>query len=409
MLIEATENHGVRETATGGATVLIVGLFFLWGAANNLNDVLVAHFRQLFRLSDLQSGLVQSAFYLGYFCFAIPASLAAERFGYKRAVIAGLLLFAAGALLFWPASIAASYPFFLIGLFVIASGLAFLETAANPMVMVLGSAEGAERRLNLAQAFNPLGSIAGVALGAVLILSGPGGEADAGAVRLPYLGIALVVLAWAALLAATPFPAAATVATRSTGSPFAGYGTLLRRPRYMAGVAAQFFYVGAQVGIWSYLIRYVSAAVPAFSEQHAAGLLTLSLALFMGGRFVGTALLARIDGARLMLAFALIDTVLAVVAATLGGWVGVAALVLSSFFMSIMYPTIFVLSLRGLGPLTKPGASMIVMAIIGGAVITAVMGLVSDVSGAIRWAMLVPAVCFLVVAAFARLHRGDRV
>lgn len=407
MLVEAREGQAGGQ-ATRAATVLIVGLFFLWGAANNLNDVLVAHFRQLFRLSDLQSGLVQSAFYLGYFCFAIPASLSAERFGYKRAVIAGLSLFAAGALVFWPASVAASYPLFLLGLFVIASGLAFLETAANPMVMVLGSPEGAERRLNLAQAFNPLGSITGVALGAVLIL-GRGGQADASAVRLPYLCIALVVLAWAAILALTPFPAAATSATRGTGSPLAGYGTLLRRPRYMAGVAAQFFYVGAQVGIWSYLIRYVSAALPGFSTQHAAGLLTLSLALFMGGRFVGTALLARIDGARLMLAFAVIDAALAIVAATWGGGIGVAALVLSSFFMSIMYPTIFVLSLRGLGPLTKPGASMIVMAIIGGAVVTAVMGLVSDVSGAIRWAMLVPAVCFLVVAAFARLHRGDRV
>ena len=405
MRIEAREDQADGR-ATRAATVLVVGLFFLWGAANNLNDVLVAHFRQLFRLSDLQSGLVQSAFYLGYFCCAIPASLAAKRFGYKRVVIAGLLLFAAGALLFWPASLAASYAFFLLGLFVIASGLAFLETAANPMVMVLGSAEGAERRLNLAQAFNPLGSIAGVVLGAVLILA-PGGEADASAVRLPYLCIALVVLAWAALLALTPFPMAATVATRG-GSPLAGYGTLLRRPRYMAGVAAQFFYVGAQVGIWSYLIRYVGAAMPAFSARHAAGLLTLSLALFMAGRFVGTALLARIDGARLMLACALIDAALATASAMLDGWIGVAALVLSSFFMSILYPTIFVLSLRGLGPLTKPGASMIVMAIIGGAVITALMGLVSDMSGAIRWAMFVPAVCFLVVAGFARMHRCDR-
>lgn len=390
------------------AMVLIVGLFFLWGAANNLNDVLVAHFRQLFRLSDLQSGLVQSAFYLGYFCFAIPASLTAERYGYKRAVIAGLLLFAAGALLFWPASIAASYPFFLFGLFVIASGLAFLETSANPMVMVLGSAEGAERRLNLAQAFNPLGSITGVGVGALLILSGPGLEADASAVRLPYLFIALVVLAWTALLAMTPFPAAATIATQGGGSHLAGYGTLLRRPRYVAGVAAQFFYVGAQVGIWSYLIRYVGTALPEVDEQRAAGLLTLSLALFMGGRFVGTALLARIDGARLMSVFASVNTVLAVAAATLPGMSGVAALVLTSFFMSIMYPTIFVLSLRNLGSLTKPGASMIVMAIIGGAVITALMGFVSDAAGSIRVAMLVPAACFVVVALFARLHRGDR-
>lgn len=404
--------QGPEPAEEGGrgwlAMVLIVGLFFLWGVANNLNDVLIAHFRQVFRLSDLQSGLVQSAFYLGYFCFAIPAAIACERFGYKAAVIGGLLLFATGALLFWPASLRHSYPFFLLGLFVIASGLAFLETAANPLVMVLGPPAGAERRLNLAQGFNPLGSITGVSLGALLILS-DGSATDAAAVRLPYLGIAIVVLAWAAVLAATRFPRAATAATGpAEGGVFAGYAPLLRRPRFLFGVAAQFFYVGAQVGIWSFLIRYVDAALPGFGAQRAAWLLTLSLVLFMVGRFVGAALLARIDGARLMLGFALADAVLLVVATIAGGWIGVGALVLSSFFMSIMYPTIFVLALRDLGPLTKPGASMIVMAIVGGAVLTAAMGLASDLAGTIRAAMLVPALCFVVVALFARAHRGDR-
>lgn len=393
------------------ALILVIGLFFLWGVANNLNDVLIAHFRRVFALGDFQSGLVQSAFYLGYFCFAIPAALFMQRFGYKAAVIFGLGLFGLGALLFWPASAALSYGFFLLALFVIASGLAFLETAANPMVAELGPAESAERRLNFAQAFNPLGSITGVTLGALLILPGSDGPAsvlaDAQAVRLPYMLIAAVVLGWAALLAATRFPPRALRRrTDGTGS-LAGYRALLGRPRYLFGVTAQFFYVGAQVGVWSYLIRYVDAALPDFGQRNAAWLLTGSLALFMVGRFVGSALLARISGARLMLAFAAINTLLCLFASLVGGHAGVAALVASSFFMSIMYPTIFVLALRDLGPLTKPGASLVVMAIIGGAVLTALMGIASDTAGTIRAAMTVPALCFAVVALFARTHLAD--
>ncbi len=408
MQADARVDRQEDSGATRMAVMLTIGLFFLWGLANNLNDVLIAHFRHAFALSDFASGLVQSAFYLGYFCFAIPAALTAQRFGYKATVILGLLLFALGALLFLPASAAVSYPFFLFALFVIASGLAFLETAANPMVAVLGDAAGAARRLNLAQAFNPLGSITGVALGATLILSdAPAqGAAAASAVRLPYLLIALVVLAWAALLARTSFPKAAVEGHADATSPLAGYRQLLRRPRYLAGVAAQFFYVGAQVGIWSYLIRYAQAALPGITAQHAAWLLTLSLGLFMAGRFAGAALLSRFDGARLMRLFALVNLGLALVGSVWLGLPGVVALVAASFFMSIMYPTIFVLSLDGLGPLTKPGASMIVMAIIGGAVLTAVMGLVSDMAGTINAAMLVPALCFLLVAVYAHRMRG---
>ncbi|PXA87181.1 L-fucose:H+ symporter permease [Nostoc sp. 3335mG] len=389
--------------------VLTVGLFFLWGMANNLNDVLIAHFRQLFRLGDLQSGLVQSAFYLGYFCFAIPAAKLMQRLGYRTAVVIGLILYGVGALLFWPASLKLDYGFFLAALFVIASGLAFLETAANPMVAALGSPETAERRLNLAQAFNPLGSITGVALGATFILSDPGTAItdQAAAVRMPYLVIALVVLGWAGLILATRFPAVALRDANADGAVPGAFRALLGRRRYLAGVAAQFFYVGAQVGVWSFLIRYAAVALPALGTRHAAWLLTGSLALFMAGRFAGSALMARISGARLMLAFALIDAALCLLAVAVGGPIGVGALVLSSAFMSIMYPTIFVLTLRGLGPLTKPGSSLIVMAIIGGAVLTALMGLLSDWAGTIRAAMLVPAACFLIVALFARMHLRD--
>lgn len=380
--------------------LLITALFFFWGAANNLNDVLIAHFRKAFTLTDLQSGLVQSAFYMGYFVFAIPAALFMKRWGYKGAVLLGLCLFGSGALLFWPAAEAHSYGFFLGALFVIASGLAFLETSANPLVTRLGPAEGAERRLNLAQAFNPLGSMAGVFLGQQLIL-GESGPAAAISVEIPYLIVALVVLGWAVLIAVTRFPTVATERAEETVGTVAEFGMLLRRRHYMLGVVAQFFYVGAQVGVWSFLIRYMAVAVPGMSDKYAANYLILSLAVFMLGRFAGAFLMGVIKPARLLAGFAAISFVLCVVAAFAGGWIGVFALVATSFFMSIMFPTIFALSIKGMGDLAKPGASLLVMAIIGGAVLTPLMGYVSG-QGSILLAMLVPAGCFVAVFGFAR-------
>jgi MFS transporter, FHS family, L-fucose permease len=382
--------------------VLITALFFFWGAANNLNDVLIAHFKRAFTLSDLQSGLVQSAFYMGYFVFAIPAALTMKRFGYKGAVLLGLVLFGLGALLFWPAAEARSYGFFLGALFVIASGLAFLETSANPLVTRLGPPEGAERRLNLAQAFNPLGSIVGVLIGREFILSDAGSAgAEAASVQMPYLLIALAVLGWAGLIAVTRFPKVATERAPETVGTVAEFGLLFRRPAYLLGVVAQFFYVGAQVGIWSYLIRYMGTAVGA-DEKTAATYLMISLGAFMAGRFAGTALMGVVRPARLLAGFAAVNVALCLVAAFAGGWTGVYALVATSFFMSIMFPTIFALSLRDLGDLAKPGASLLVMAIIGGAVLTALMGWISDASGSILTAMLVPALCFVAVLMFAR-------
>jgi FHS family L-fucose permease-like MFS transporter len=394
--------------ASKRALVLVTGLFFLWGVANNLNDILIPHFRSVFQLNDLQSGLVQSAFYLGYFCFAIPASLTMIRFGYKGAVITGLALFACGAALFWPAALAISYPLFLLALFVIASGLAFLETSANPMIASLGPPEDAERRLNFAQSFNPLGSITGLTMGTYLILpaAAGGGPEAVRNVLIPYSIIALVVLLWAFLLAGTRFPAVVT--EEREAHPLSDFGALLSRPLYLFGVLAQFAYVGAQVGVWSFTIRYVGSALPHLSQRDAAKLVIVSLVLFILGRFIGTALLTRVRGAPLMMVYGLIGAVLCLIGAVVGGAIGVGALVATSFFMSIMFPTIFVLALRGLGPLTKSGAAMIVMAIIGGAAFTALMGLISDQTHSIANAMLVPAACFGIVALFAATHLRDR-
>jgi len=401
--------------------ILVVSLFFLWGVANNLNDVLVAQFKKAFTLSDLQAGLVQSAFYLGYFLVAIPAGLFMRRFGYKGAIVFGLLLYGAGAMLFWPAAASATYGAFLLALFVIASGLAFLETSANPLVTLLGPPETAAARLNLAQAFNPLGSISGVLIGQLFIFSGiehtPEQQAamgetarraylvqEAAAVQWPYLVIGLVVIGWAALILLTRFPDMRVTPEQHATAHHGTLGRLLRSGRFTAAVAAQFFYVGAQVSVWSYLIRYVQATMPGTPARSAANFLTASLVCFMVGRFAGAALMKYLRPARLLAAFAAIDIALAMVAVLLPGEVGVYALVACSFFMSVMYPTIFALGVEGRDDAERKfGSAVLVMAIIGGAVLTAAMGATSDVAG-IAHAMLVPAACFVIILLFASRH-----
>jgi MFS transporter, FHS family, L-fucose permease len=401
--------------------ILVVSLFFLWGVANNLNDVLIAQFKKAFTLSDLQAGLVQSAFYLGYFLVAIPAGIFMRRFGYKGAIVFGLMLYGIGALLFWPAAASATYGIFLFALFVIASGLAFLETSANPLVTLLGPAETAAARLNLAQAFNPLGSISGVLIGQLFIFSGiehtPEQQAamslaerhaylvqEAAAVQWPYLVIGLVVIGWAVIILLTRFPDTSVAPEEHAATRHGTLGRLLRSGRFMAAVAAQFFYVGAQVGVWSYLIRYVQATVPGTPARSAANFLTASLVCFMVGRFGGAALMKYLQPARLLAAFATINIVLAMVAVFVPGQVGVYALVACSFFMSVMYPTIFALGVEGRDDAERKfGSAVLVMAIIGGAVLTAAMGATSDVAG-IAHAMLVPAACFAMVLLFASRH-----
>ena len=396
--------------------ILIVSLFFLWGMANNLNDILVQQFRKAFTLSDLQSGLVQSVFYFGYFALALPAGYFMRRMGYKAAVITGLLLYAAGALLFWPAAQAHSYDMFLLALFVIAAGLTFLETSANPLITQLGPADSSERRLTLAQAFNPLGSITGVLIGRFFIFSGEERTeaelaamsetartayytAESAMVQTPYLIIGIVVFAWAGMVALARFPKVDT-AEEAVGGATTSLGSLLREPRLMAAVTAQFFYVGAQVAIWSYMIRYALATVPGTSERGASDYLTTALVAFMIGRFSGAALMRVVAPQRLLALYAGANIALTLVAVLFPGKIGLWALVAASFFMSIMFPTIFSLGLRGFGEARKLASSLLVMSIIGGAALTAAMGAMSDTFG-IANALLSATLSFGVILFFA--------
>jgi FHS family L-fucose permease-like MFS transporter len=399
------------------AIALVTSLFFLWALAHNLNPILIPHLRKALQLTDLRSALVDSAFFIAYFVMALPAGAVMKRFGYKAGIVGGLLLFATGTFLFWPAATLRSYPFFLGALFVIASGLTFLETAANPYISVLGDPATAPRRLNFAQAFNGLGAALAAFFGGRFILSGtalsPAEQAamepgaldaylanEALAVRVPYLIIGLIVLTAAALFLRIHLPE-----IQDTDD-----GNGARDPkawrRLWRGVAAQFCYVGAQVGVASFFIRF-SGQVAGIGEQDAAYLLSIGLLLFMAGRFIGTALMRWITAPTLLALCAASALVLVGVAVGTGGWTAVVALLGVELFMSIMFPTIFSLSIDGLGRDTKLGSSLLVMSIVGGAVIPPLMGAISDRQG-IQPAYLVPLICFVVVLWFANAVRGSK-
>jgi FHS family L-fucose permease-like MFS transporter len=403
----------------------------MWGVPNNLNDVLIRQFMKSFALSRVEAGLIQSAFYLGYFFLAIPAALIMRRTGYKTGLITGLLLFATGAALFWPAAIVGKYWFFLAALFVIASGLSFLETASNPFITQMGSPATAARRLNFSQAFNPLGAITGVLAGTVFIFSGVelnatqiAAQKAAGTytaylqqetmrVVAPYLALALIALTLAVIFMRTRFPevAAESDEPRDESGSQADHGgilALLRRPHFVAAVFAQFLYVGAQVGTWSYFIQYVQEYTHQ-PEKRAGLFLTGTLVAFAVGRFSAAYLLKNLAAAKLMTVYAVINSVLLAIAVVRPGWVGMWAVFLTSFFMSIMFPTIFALGLEGLGPLVKLGGSLLVMAIVGGATLTPIMGWISQHSSGIADAYSVPLFSYVVIALFSWYHMRQSV
>lgn len=398
--------------------VLVTGLFFLWGMPNNLNDVLIRQFMKSFAITRFQAGLVQSAFYMGYFLLAMPAGKLMERAGYKTGILVGLCLYGVGCILFWPAAIVAQYWFFLTALFVIASGLAFLETAASPFIIQLGDPETAAQRVNLSQAFNPLGSITAVLIGSRFIFSGielkPAQVAalqsahryqaylrsETLRVVAPYLVLGSLVLLWAILIVRTTFPHTGMDYSRNTLAHDTSK-PLLRRKHFVFAIGAQFLYVGAQVGAWSYMIQYVMAYT-GLGERNAGYWLTAALVAFTSGRFVATWLLRFIPAARLLAVYGCINAAICGVAILRPGWLGVGCLVAVSFFMSMMFPTIFALGVRGLGTRTKTGGALMVMSIIGGAAITPIMGRLADVAG-IAHAYAVPAACFVGVALYALL------
>ena len=397
--------------------ILVTALFFLWGIPNNLNDVLIRHFMKTFEISRFQAGLVQSAFYMGYFVLAMPAALLMRRLGYKFGFVTGLLLFAAGAFLFWPAALVGSYGFFLFALFVIASGLSFLETASNPFIAQLGDPDTSERRLNFSQAFNPLGAITGALVGTIFIFSGVELTPDEVAARQaqhtyqaylrsetlrvikPYLVIGAIALIWAFFIFRTKFPAIHSEHEKES-SDHGHFRELFRYPHFLLAVVAQFFYVGAQVGTWSYFISYVQEY--AHQPEKVAGyFLTGTLAAFGVGRFFSAYVMRFIAPNRLMGMYSILNIALVSVAVVRPGWMGLWCIFLTSFFMSLMFPTIFALGLKGLGPNTKIGGSLLVMAIIGGAVLTPMMGLISEKFHSVAFAYSVPLLAYVLIAFYS--------
>ena len=379
--------------------VLITSLFFLWALGVNLNDVLIPHLKKAFRLTDLQSSLIQTAFFGGYFLAALPAGRLMERIGYKKGILTGLALCATGALLFIPAATILAYWFFLLALFVMACGQSFLEVAANPYVTVLGPAGSAERRLNLAQSFNSVGAVVTPVIGAAFILTNTESQAaqtaEANTVRIPYLIIACIFLAVAAMIYFTKLPEVQDDAPEPQKLREAW-----KHPYLVRGVLAQFFYVGAQVGVASFIIRLTEYLVPGTADKAAAGYLKWHLLGFMIGRFAGSAMMKYIPASRLLAAFAVACLICVAVALVTTGSIPIYAVVLIGFFHSIMFPTIFALSIKGLGAYTKLGSSLLVMSIIGGAVLPVTMGYVSDATN-IQRALIVPLVCYVYILSFA--------
>ena len=397
--------------------LLITGLFFLWGVPNNLNDVLIRQFMKSFAISRFQAGLVQSAFYMGYFLFAIPAALLMQKLGYKAGFITGLLLFGTGAFLFWPAAIVGRYSFFLLALFVVASGLSFLETAANPFIAQMGPAESSERRLTLAQAFNPLGAVSGVLMGTIFIFSGielnPHQIASLQAAHQyhaylqgeilrtvkPYMVLGLIAWFWALLIARARLPDVQVDTAQPAGSK-GNAKELLRYPHFLLAVVAQFLYVGAQVGTWSYFIQYIQDYTHQ-PEKMAGYFLTGTLGAFGVGRFSSAYLMRFVSPSKMMGVYGVINIVLVGIAISRPGWVGLWAIFATSFFMSVMYPTIFALGIKQLGDNSKIAASVIVMSIVGGAILTPAMGLISQAERSIALAYLVPLLAYVYIAYYS--------
>lgn len=395
---------------------LVTSLFFLWAIGVNLNDILIPHLKKAFSLSDFQSSFIQAAFFGGYFLAALPAGWLMQKIGYKRGILTGLLICAAGALLFVPAASIRVYGFFLFALFIMACGQSFLEVAANPYVTMLGPPQSSERRLNFAQSFNSVGAVITPFLGAAFILSGiehtPGELAamtpsqllayrtfEADMVKVPYLSITAVFLCVALLIYFAPLPEIRE--SQELGQlPRAHLSGIWSCSHLVMGVIAQFFYVGAQVGVASFIIRFAEHQIPGTYEKVAAHYLQLHMLGFMIGRFAGSAILKKIAASHLLRIFAAGALASLIVVLVASGSIAIWSLVLIGFFHSVMFPTIFALSLKDLGSYTKLGSSLLVMSIIGGAVVPAVMGRLSDATN-IQKAFIVPLFCHVYILYFA--------
>lgn len=401
--------------------ILLTSLFFLWGFAHNLDPILIPHLKRSFTLSTMQATLVDTAVFAAYFLMALPAGYIMKRFGYKAGIITGLLFFATGCYLFIPAANTQLYSFFLVALFIIACGLATLETVANPYMTVLGDPEGATQRLNLAQSFNGFATTIAPYVGTELILIRSHTDqqlnamtasarklalaAEASSVKIPYfiLGSVLVIIAIA--FALTRLPQVQKTEGHTTG----GHMFKVLKHRHLAwGVTAQFFYVGAQTCVFSLFVLYAPKAA-GISEQEAGHFASFCGLAFLIGRFAGTFLMRYFESSRLLAVYAVINMFLCIVAIYAQGIIAVYTVICISFFMSIMFPTIFALGIKDLKADREFGSSLIIMSVVGGAIIPRAYGYISDATHNIQMGYYVPMVCFAIIAVFGLSGRKVKV
>lgn len=383
--------------------VLITTLFFLWGFAHSILDVLNKHFQDALGISKTRSALVQAVVYGGYFLMALPAGSIIRRFGYRTGVLTGLVLYGLGALLFIPGGRLMSFEFFLFSLFIIGCGLTCLETAANPYVTVLGDKESAERRINFSQSFNGLGWICGPLVGGLFLFSANGN--GGGNISMPYAIIGCVVL-----LVAIAFSRARLPEVKEAAAPADGHEQpetarpLWGHRHFTVGLTALFLYVAAQTGINSFFINYATENA-ALSARDASILLSfVGMGLFMAGRMIGSWAMSRIRAERLLQGCALGAVIAMAVILTADGTTGLVAFFLCFLCESIMFPTIFALSIRGLGAHTKRASSFLIMSIVGGALAPVSMGYIAD-NTSISWAFVIPMLCFAFILFFATRYR----
>jgi MFS transporter, FHS family, L-fucose permease len=418
------EKHPVFPVGHVLPFVLVTVLFFLWGMSNNLTDILVQQFRKSFELSQFSAQLVQTANFFGYFCMAIPAALLMRRWGYKAGMVTGLVMFGAGMILFWPAAVSGQYAPFLIALFTVGCGASILETAANPFVAQFGDPATSEERLNFSQSFNPPGTITGVLIGTYFIFSGVEKKgAEVAAMKAAgtyhaylhmeimrvvptYLTFGVVVLLCAFILSRIKFPVM-KAEHEGEGENHGSFGELLRIPAIWIAVVANFCNVGAQISSWSSLIPYMKQYT-AVSERTAAHYLTAVLIAMAIGRFASTPLMKYIRPSRMLGFYGVANVLLMLVVVSRPGLVGACAVVASGFFLSIMYPTIFALGLKGLGRNTKIGGSLLVMAIVGGAIFPPVQGLIARQTGSLALGYVVPLAGFCGVALYGFYQSTQR-
>ncbi|MCL1673553.1 L-fucose:H+ symporter permease [Elizabethkingia ursingii] len=394
--------------------ILVTSLFFFWGFVHNLDPVLIPHLRKAFQLTDLESSLVDFSIFIAYFLMAIPAGNVMRKYGYKSGIIFGLCLFALGAFLFIPAANTQKYIFFLGALFVIACGLAFLETAANPYVTILGPEETATRRLNFSQSFNGLAAFIAPIVGGKYILSeqsltdaqlkalSPQDLSayiaqEAASVKGPYLVLGVIIVIVMLLFVFTKLP---DIKHEDDGDK-SKISHAWRHKHLRWAVVAQFFYVGAQVCVLSFFIRFVVVSA-GITEKNAAFYSGLAGLAFMVGRFVGTFFMKYVKPNKLLMIYAILSMLLTLVAVFGKGDITIYALIGVAFFMSIMFPTIFSLGIADLGKDTKIASSLIVMSIVGGAILPLGLGYISDVTHSIQYGYIVPFICFIVVFAFGK-------